>query len=422
MSNDRQRELERNLLAIILAGDESTAARLVVEVRPDDLTEPHAQWLLAEVGKRIGRGHKLYDLLPYADDAQAEYLQDLHRRYVTSATATDLMAELKQRSLLRGASAVLEQGLARVRKGEVAAVNDTFTKLAGVVAPATVRKVHDAKTILSAAKQRMELMRAGKVDAYLPLGMPVMAKQLALQPGQLVLLGARTGVGKTALAMCWTWVLAFDKRIPVLYLNSEMSEDEMGLRLMAIGRRADLRVLRTAPEPEHIALASEMLRDYANAPALTSEAIGELTSAEVVALTRYHHANKGVQVLIVDYIQRLADARNQKERQEWQVLMDITRTLKTLATDLGIVVIALAQLNSTGELQASKGMANDCDVVLAMEETVDPDDPDPERRGPKREVQGQTHLVWTMKGRHIPNDLKFPLARDPISLRFWEVW
>jgi len=411
-------EVERNLLAIALAGDPAVAAKIALEIQPDDLTEIQGAWLLEQVAGRIGKGHKLHDLLPYADEKQAAYLQDLHRRYVTSGTADRLLGEVKQAAQLRKAAVVLAKGLERVKRGDEGAVQAVMAQLSGVIAPSMVRRVHGAKDILSAAKQRIEDMQSGKLDKYLQLGLPAMSRALTIQPGQLILVGARTGVGKTSLALTWTWHLAFERKVPVLYLNSEMSSEEIGLRLAAIGMGVSHLRLRVDPDAADLAMVDKMMTDYADAPAMTSEAIGELTSLEVVALTRHNHAQGKVKVLVVDYIQRLGDSRNHQERQEWQVLMDITRTLKSLATDLGIVVIALAQLNGVGDLQASKGMANECDLVLALERCAE--DSDPDSKGPPKEAPHQTHLMWTQKARHVASDMKFRLRMEPATLRFWE--
>ena len=413
------KDLERNLLAIAIAGSSESAARIAAEITDDDLQEGYGRWLLGEIRARIGQGHQLHDLLPSADEQQARYLVELHSRYLTSATADSLIGAVKQAARTRRARSVLTSGLARLKDGDHEAVEETLKALAAVVVPSAVHRVHDAATILEAAKERVLEMRRSGARNYLPLGMPLMQRELAIQPGQLVLLGARTGVGKTAMALTWTWQMAFAGAVSVLYLNSEMSAAEIGLRLVSIGKGIPHTRLRVSPSEEDAQRIEQAIADYSTAPALTSEAIGELTSAEIVALSRYSHATRKLDVLVVDYIQRLGDARDRRDRQEWQVLMEITRTLKTLATDLGIVVICLAQLNSTGDLAASKGMANDCDLVLALERCAD--GTDPESKGPPKTVMGQTHLMWVQKGRHIRSDLKFHLAMDPLTLRFFEV-
>ena len=414
------RERERNLMSIALAGEADASARIVMDLDEEDLYEPQARWLLAELAKRVWRGHQYHDLIPYANEDQSLYLDDLHGRYVTSATAPDLLAAIKGATRRRKAGLVLGRAAERVKAGDDSAIPEALGELAAIMSPTTANRVHGAGDILRAAKARIEAMRGGKVKRYLSLGMKKTEKALAIQPGQLCVIGARTGVGKTALALSWTWAMAFASNTPLLYLNSEMDTAEIGIRLASIGGNLHHSSLRVDPTDDQWAKVCALIEDYETAPAFTSEAIGTLTSAEVVALTRHHHALHGVEVLIVDYIQRLGDWQGRRDVSEWQILMEITRTLKNLATGLGIVVICLAQLNSTGELAASKGMANECDLVLALERCRDDDDK--EGRQPPKTEGGQTHLLWVQKGRHISSDLQMPLRMDPFTLRFSEVY
>jgi len=405
------KERERNLLAVALQGDPQTACRIIVNLTEDDLTERHGRWLLGELARRVGLGHQYHDIIAYADEEQAQYLDDLQGRYVTSGTADMLLADVKAQARLRKAKTIFSRGLEGVGQGEIAAIEEALTELAQVVAPGTARRIHNVTEILQAAKKRVEDLRAGRQTPWIRLGMPMLERVLAIQPGQLVILGAATGVGKTALALSWTYGFAFVHGNPTLYLNSEMGPEEIGLRLVSIGKGLHHSRLRIAPREEYPQKIDEFITEYGSAPALTSEPIGELTSAEVVALTRYHRAAGDLKLLVVDYIQRLRDYRP-KDQPQWQMLMEISQALKALASDQGIVVLCLAQFNSMGELAASKGMANDADLVLGLERCG---------RDAPAEVADQTHQLTIVKGRHVPTGLRFCLRMDPQTLRFTEV-
>lgn len=404
------RELERNLLAVAMQGELDTACRVILALTEDDLSEPHGRWLWAELAKRVGLGHKYHDLLPYADEQQAAYLDELQSRYITSGTADSLLEGVKRQTRLRKARVVLAAGLERISRGEDGAVEEILAELAQVVTPGMVRRIHGARDILLAAKKRIEDMQSGKLAPYLNVGMPALEKLLAIQPGQLVILGAGTGVGKTALALTWVYAVAFVRNQPTLYLNSEMAPEEIGLRLVSIAKGIPHGRLRVNPEEGDWLTVCAMADDYADAPAFTSEPIGELSSAEVVALTRYHRATSDIKLLVVDYIQRLRDWK-QRDMPQWQMFMEISRALKILAADEKIIALCLAQFNSMGELAASKGMANDADLVLGLERCGE--------NGPPAH-KDQTHLLTVLKGRHIPTGLEFPLRMDPHTLRFRE--
>lgn len=408
---ESDRDRERNLLAIAMQGDPETAARIITVLAAEDLAEAHGRWLRIELAKRVGLGHQYHDLLAYADDQQAEYLDDLQSRYVTSATADSLLEDVKTQTRLRQARQVLSSGLERVREGDTTAIAETLASLTQVLTPGMARRIHGANEILQAAKKRVEDMRAGKLARYLPVGMPALEKLLAIQPGQLIILGAATGVGKTALALTWVYAAAFVRNQATLYLNSEMATDEIGLRLVSIAKNVHHGRLRIDPTEDDWLKICAMAKEYAEAPAFTSEPIGELSATEVAALTRYHRATHDIKILVVDYIQRLRDWQR-RDMPQWQMFMEISRALKILATDQKIVILCLAQFNSVGELSASKGMANDADLVLGLERCGG--------NGPPAKAP-QTHLLTIIKGRHVPTGLEFPLEMDAYTLRFREV-
>jgi replicative DNA helicase len=416
------KEQERNLMAIALGGGIEAAAQIVLDLDESDLIEANGRWLLAELARRIGRGHAYHDLIATANDDQAAYLDDLNQRYVTAATAPQLLAAVKGESRRKQARLTLGRALERISAGDDEAINDALGELARIITPSKTHRVHTAAEVLQSALLRLKALRSGEIKACLPLGLPATEKALAIQPGQLVVIGGRTGTGKTALATSMTWEIAFRRRTPLLYLNSEMDKSEIGLRIAAVGASLHLGRIRVAPTAEDEAVIRRLADSQGGAPALVTQPLGSLTSNDVVALTRYHHAVNQTQVVVVDYIQRLRDWVARRDVSQWQMLMEITSTLKSLATDLGIIVIALAQLNSAGELQASKGMANDADLVLALEACADDNEPDSKRReGPEKTKPGQTHLLWVQKGRHVPGDLRAALAMDPVTLQFREV-
>ena len=417
------REQERNLMAIALEGSVETAAQIVLDLEESDLIESDGRWLLVELAKRIGRGHAYHDLIARANESQAAYLDDLHQRYVTAATAPELLAAIKGASRRKQARASLGRAIERIAAGDDQAINDALGDLARIITPSKTHQVSTAAEVLGSALSRLKGLRSGEIRPCLPLGLSEVEKSLAIQPGQLVVIGGRTGTGKTALATSMTWEIAFRRRMPLLYLNSEMDQSEMGLRMAAIGGDLHLGRLRTTPSADDEARVRTLADVHRNAPALVTQPLGSLTSNDVVALARYHHAVNRTQVVVVDYIQRLRDWVGKRDVSQWQVLMEITATLKSLATDLGLIVIALAQLNSSGELQASKGMANDADLVLSLEKCAEETDPDSRRRreAPEATLPGQTHLLSVQKGRHVPGDITAALRMDPITLQFREV-
>ncbi len=418
--DDGSREREANFCALLLTAKPQRVLSLTYGLDTSALTDAMARWLVMEVVKRIGTGYRYADLRPYANEQQRAYLDGLRKRYVSDQTGEALRDEITAAHRQSELRLVLARATARADAGEDVS-GEVMAELARLTTPAAANRVHTAAEMFGAAVERVRALRGNKMRACLPLGLEAAEKALAIQPGQLVVLGGKTGSGKTAFALNITWHTAFNvlHPIPVLYLNSEMGQAEMGLRLAAISMDRNIGRLRVAPNPEDEAELEQLRQEQGGAPALVTDPLGELTAKDVIALTRYHVAHSGTEVLVVDYVQRLRDWVGRRDMSQWQTMMEITAQLKTLATDLGIVVFCLAQMNSQGELAASKGMANDADLVLALERCAE--DSEDARDGPPKRFGGQTHLLSVMKGRHIPSDLEFALRMEPHSLRCLEV-
>jgi replicative DNA helicase len=319
-----------------------------------------------------------------------------------------LLAQLKDRTAQRKLHMLLRRGIEDLEHGAggFTAASNIAQECVRIVAPATTNEILDTGELLSEAYKRAELMFRREVRSTLPLGMSGLQEYLSIQPGSLNILAAETGVGKTSLAITWAWAMGIEGKIPVLYLNSEMGADELGLRMFSIGANIPYNDLRTGRSEQSLSAARAAREYFAGGKVYASRALGNLTSSQVVSLSRLYKMRGNVEVIFVDYIQRLKDAR--KDRQEWQTLIEITQTLKSLATDLNAIVFAVAQLNYMGELAGAKGMANECDLVLSLS------------RADKPQFDGQTHWLKVEKGRFIPTGQSFPLMMDGMTLAFDE--
>lgn len=193
------------------------------------------------------------------------------------------------------------------------------------------------------------------------------------QKTDLVIIAARPSMGKTALALNFIRNAAVDYGIPVAFFSLEMSTLQLLLRLIASEGRVDAYKIRTGK-----ALGSENMKlpkvaaKLRTAPIYIDDAPAQ-TILEIRAKARRLKTEKNVGMVVVDYLQliRSPDIKESRERE----ISHISRSLKSLAKELDIPVLALAQLNRSPEarqdkrpqlsdLRESGSIEQDADVVM----------------------------------------------------------
>jgi replicative DNA helicase len=183
--------------------------------------------------------------------------------------------------------------------------------------------------------------------------------------GQLIVIGAPTKGGKTAVALNMAMRTADVGENPVGIISLEMSKGELIDRLIASKSGADLSLLTKAGEVDKQLMAriSQGVSQISKLPIWIRDE-SSLNCLQLRAAVRRMVAVHKVKMVVVDYIQ-LLEPTNMKDSRERQVA-EASRTLKTLAKELGIVIIALTQLNSDGASRESRAIEHDCDLFLTI--------------------------------------------------------
>lgn len=190
------------------------------------------------------------------------------------------------------------------------------------------------------------------------------------QPGDLILIGARPSVGKTALTL-QVAAHAAQAGAPVLFLSLEMSGPQLTDRLLSHLAAVDSQFIRQPkrmPEADwaRIGAASERVQQM---PLLIDDT-GALTIEGVCARVRQADATHRLGLVVIDYLTQMTPPKADRGDQAIQI---ITRALKALAKDLRIPIILLSQLNRAGDgeptlvsLRESGAIEQDADVVILM--------------------------------------------------------
>lgn len=189
---------------------------------------------------------------------------------------------------------------------------------------------------------------------------------MGLKGGDAIMFAAKSGHGKTALAMNISRILSYHNKKRTHYLNTEMNEAEMIQRWASQGALIPYSRLENGTTQDYEAEKIERwAAEFKNAP-LTISQISALNMDLTSGIAKRAVKKYGnLDCLIVDYIGRM-DVEHGKGMQEWQIMYENTKRLKELARDLNIPIIILAQLNQQGHLEGSQKMRNELDALFYL--------------------------------------------------------
>ncbi|MCU0491658.1 MAG: replicative DNA helicase [Chloroflexaceae bacterium] len=167
-----------------------------------------------------------------------------------------------------------------------------------------------------------------------------------LQPSDLIILAARPSVGKTSLALSLAYNVAYEARGTVGVFSLEMSRDQLVQRLLAMHTGIDTQRIRTGNLRDHdLQVLMEAMGTLSDVPIYIEDTPG-LSITEVRSKARRLHAENGVDLLMIDYLQLMSGRRSDNRVQE---VSEISRGLKALARELNVPLIALSQLSRAVE-------------------------------------------------------------------------
>ncbi len=231
------------------------------------------------------------------------------------------------------------------------------------IIPATIKNIEETAT----SKKSVLGVPTGFMDLDRKIG--------GFRPGQLIIIAARPAMGKTSLALniASNAAVRYDKKVGVFTM--EMESDELLMRMLSSASEVSMdEMLKGYGMNE-----KKILRIAGAAEVLSEKEIyvddsGSNTILDIRAKTRRLKAElKGLDLIIIDYMQLMSVKRNRENRQ--QEISEISRNLKVLAKELSIPIVTLSQLNrglesredkrpKLADLRESGAIEQDADVVL----------------------------------------------------------
>lgn len=239
-----------------------------------------------------------------------------------------------------------------------------------------------------------------------------------LHPGDLVIIAGRPGMGKTSFVLNLAANCALKHEAAVAVFSLEMPADQLATRLLASEARIGLKRLRSGMLAEDDWPKLTNAADRLTTARLFIDDSPGINPSSIRAKCRRLARKGGLDLVIVDYLQLMTSGQFRRESSREQEISYISRTLKGLAKDLGIPVIALSQLNRSVEsrtdkrpqmsdLRESGAIEQDADIIgfIYREEFY--------KRDMDESQRGLAELIIS-KHRNGPT--------GTVRLKFWHSW
>jgi replicative DNA helicase len=431
-------EAETATLGAILL-DSEALGRVLTYVRADDFYRNAHKRVFEAVLRLFDRSEEI-DLITLTHELRNEsaldaaggagYVSSLTSSVPTSANVEYYARIVREMSLRRQLLNVSQQMIANAYDESVGSrqiIEDAERSIFELGESQETAGFKQAKEIVEQTVEAIERLYNTK-DSYtgVPSGFPELDKMLSgFQDSELVIIGARPSVGKTALALSMAGNMAIRQKIPVGFFTLEMSNMAIMQRLIASEARIGSQTIRTGMlRPSDFKNLTDAAGLIYDAPLWISDTPA-IKLLDLRAQARRMVSQHGVRIVFIDYLTLITSENRELPRHEQ--IAEISRSLKALARELQIPIIALSQLTRDSEgrrpilanIRESGSIEQDADVVLFLHR----------ERGIERESSEQmnnveTELVvakqrngpvGTIKIAFVPKYTKFEtLAEEPV--------
>jgi len=294
---------------------------------------------LEQIGGRA-KVHELANIVPATANA-SHYARIVHE-----------MATL--RGLIAAGQKIAELGYER--PGETVELVDLAEQtIFGLSQQRVSSEFAHIETLLKESFERItQLYEAGADITGVPSGFRDFDRLTSgFQPGNLIILAARPSMGKSALALCMAANLAVRHQVPVALFTLEMSKSEVTQRLMCSEAKVESQKLRSGKlAPDDWPRLTAACDKLAKAPIYVDDT-GSITMMEIRSKARRLKSREpNLGLIVVDYLQLMTSGSNVESRV--QEVSQISRSLKVLARDLDVPIIALSQLSRAVEQRHDK--------------------------------------------------------------------
>ena len=378
-------DAERSILGAILL-DNNALNTAIEALKPDDFFIPQHRSIFIQM-MALGEAQHAIDLVTLTEELHrrgelessggAPYLASLVDGVPRVSNVEHYARIVKEKAMLRNlihATHNIQQHAFDGEDGADTILDNAESSIFALAEDRVKAGLLPIKDIVRDNFERLEkIFREGKSVTGISTGYGELDKLLSgLQPSELIILAGRPSQGKTALALNMAENIAIRGGLPVAVFSLEMSKESLLQRLVASVAQVDAHKFRTGHlSREDWRRMTEGLGQISSAPLWVDDA-GSISVMEIGAKARRLKRDKGLSLLIVDYLQLITARGRFNSRQE--EVASISRGLKGLAKELQIPVLVLSQLTRAPEreergpqlsdLRESGAIEQDADVVM----------------------------------------------------------
>ena len=308
-----------------------------------------------------------------------EFIRDLITSVPTSANIKYYANIVKENAMKRKLIRVTEEIENECYAG-IESIDSIFDKTEhDVFALLSTRQTGDYVPIRQVVMNALEKIEKASQQEGTVTGIPTGFVDLdyrtaGLQPSDLILVAARPSMGKTAFVLNIAQYTAFHQNLAVAIFSLEMSKEQLVNRMFSLESRVDAQALRTGnlsdADWEKLVEGAGVIGDSR----LIIDDTPGISISEMRSKCRKYKLDIGLDLIIIDYLQLMSGSGRGNESRQ-QEISDISRSLKALARELSVPVIALSQLSRAVEqrpdhrpmlsdLRESGAIEQDADVVM----------------------------------------------------------
>ncbi|MBP8644906.1 MAG: replicative DNA helicase [Syntrophobacteraceae bacterium] len=395
-----QIEAEQSLLGGILIDNDGLSAAFEV-LRGDEFYRDSHRLIFRAIQELFDRNQPI-DLVTLADHlgekqqleevGGTSYLASLIEAVPSAANVSVYARIINEKALLRRLIQVSNEIISHCY-GSGKSVEEILDQAESAIFSVTENRIRSSYFLIKdIVKKNIEAIEQFQEHREMVSGVPSNFKDLdkltaGFQPSDLIIIAGRPSMGKTALALNIARNVSLQSKIPVGFFSLEMSKEQLAMRLLCMEGMVDSHKIRTGfLSRQECAKLLTAAGAYMDVPLFIDDTPA-ITSLELRAKARRMMADRGLGMIVVDYLQ-LMRSREGAERRE-QEISEISRSLKALAKELNIPVIALSQLNRKVEertnkrpilsdLRESGAIEQDADVIafIYRDEVYNADSPD----------------------------------------------
>ncbi len=356
---------EQSVLGGMLLSKDAIAD-VVEVVRGHDFYRPAHETIYAAVLDLYGRGEPA-DPVTVAAELQkrselgrvggAPYLHTLVASVPTAANAGFYAQIVRERAILRrlveAGTRIAQMGYRA--DGEVDAVVDRAqAEVFGVVDRRTSEDYLPLAEIIEGTLDELDAIgsRGGQLVGV-PTGFANLDRLTnGLHPGQMIILAARPAIGKSTLGLDLARSAAIKHGLTSVIFSLEMSRNEITMRLLSAESRVSLQAMRTGQlSDEDWSRIARRTGEVSSAPLFVDDS-PNMSMMEIRAKCRRLKQRHDLRLVIVDYLQLMSSGKRVESRQV--EVSEFSRSLKLLAKELDVPVVAISQLNRGPEQRADK--------------------------------------------------------------------